>query len=173
MAQLCCNEAWHNRKYCSLIFAFSWTAGLLGGMQLYSHAGICDLAWMCRVYGVSVSVPGQFCVYFLPFLFTVCAVFAEKRGLIYIIGASKAVLYGFVIQAISAVYGSAGWLVRGVVLFCDSAWMLWLYVFWQRMLSARKCLSIAGVVCGVMLCVVLSALDCCVISPFSACLINI
>lgn len=173
MAQLCCNEAWYNRKYCSLILAFSWTAGLLGGMQLYSHAGICGAAWMRRILGASVSFPELFYVYFLPFLVAVCAVFAGKREGVYIICASKAVLYGFMIQAISTVYGSAGWLIRGLVLLGNSVWMLWLYVFWQRMLSARKCLSMAGVVCGVILCVVLSALDCCVISPFSACLINI
>ena len=173
MAQLCCNEAWHNRKYCSLILAFIWTAGLLGGMELYSCAGICGSAWMRRILGGSASFSGLFCVYFLPFLVAVCAAFAERREVVYIICVSKAVLYGFVIRAISTVYGSAGWLIRGLVLLCNGAWMLWSYVFWQRMLSAQKRMSMTGVICGVVLCVVLSALDYYVISPFSAWLINI
>ena len=172
MAQLRCSEVQYNRKYCSQTLAVSWTVGLLSGMKLCFCAGHSAYAWMQNILWASTSISGLFGMCFIPWFLTGFAVWIGKRELIYIISAVKTTLHGFVFFGVAATYGSSGWLVRGMTLFGDRVSMLWLYVFWQRILSVREYNGVLSIAFGMILCVVLIVLDCCIISPFLACLIN-
>lgn len=154
---------------CGLVLAFCWCLGFVFGVFLFLYAGTPDISLMRRTVYDSVSIVSLIGIGLLPFLFTVYAVFLSKLWLLFPICFCKACLFAFVAIGISVAFSSAGWMMRRLLLFCDSVWCVLLYFLWYRLLTGRKASWLAIILAGILT----GGIEYYIISPFLAGLIEI
>ena len=119
------------RRSCKIILAALWCAGLICGISAAACAGI--LPSLMRACCQSrVSIVSLLFVPLLPFLFSAFAVFISCPRLVCFVGFLKAFSFGLCLRAVSAAFGSAGWLVCSLLLFTDCVTMPALFWFWLR-----------------------------------------
>lgn len=125
------------KGYC-YVLAFFWITGLLFGIWVYDSAEDSLLVLMRGVSQYTVSIVGLLCVTLLPFLLSAIAVFYSMPQLIFPICCLKGFLFSFVSVGVMQSFGSAGWLLRGLLLFSESTTMPLLYWYWTYCLSDRQ-----------------------------------
>lgn len=157
------------RMLCSPALPFCWCLGFLFGVFLFLYAGTPGVSLMRRtVYG-SVSIVSLIGIGLLPFLFTAYAVFLSELRLLFLICFCKACMFAFVSIGISVAFSSAGWMMRGLLVYYDSILCVLLYFLWHRLLAGRKVYWFAIIFAGVLA----GSIEYYIISPFLAGLIEI
>ncbi len=129
------------RKGCRFILAFCWLAGLICGIFIYLSSANSLTSMMRSVLYAPVSIVGLLCVTVLPFLLSAFAVFFFRPVWLLPICFAKAFLFAFISMGIVQDFGSAGWLIRCLLLFSDCIGVPILYWFWMRCLSDDRRLS--------------------------------
>ena len=138
-------------------FSLAWLTGLLFGIFFVPYAGEAYISLMRSAAGCAVSIVGLFAMVLVPFLLAALAVFYNLPALIYLLGFTKAFSHALCAGGIAAAFGSAGWLIRFLLLFSDCCTLPLLCWFMMRCLDSGKqylrkdlsaCLIISVAVCG-------------------------
>lgn len=154
------------RRGCRFFLACSWLSGLVCGILVSLSAGSLLVSLMRSTLYVPVSIVGLLCVTILPFLFSALAVFLSRPGLLLPICFAKAFLLAFVSVGILRAFGSAGWLLRWLLLFGDCASVPVLYWFWLRYISGNRPLCGWEAISMLSLGLLIGSVNYSVISPF-------
>ena len=165
----------HTRKGLCWILAFCWFSGLFCGMAVYVSAAETFLSLMRSCVCDAVSVVGLLQIHLIPFLLSAFGFFLGVPVMLYSVCFGKAFLTGIVSLGVMDLFGSAGWLCRGLFLFSSCSVLPVLYLYWIRILRrVTDCtagisltLSVLAVILG------LCCLDFCIISPYWASLIDL
>lgn len=160
------------RKMSTVFLAFSWLAGLVSGIFAFSAAGDTFLPLMRSCLYGSVSIISLLCVTILPFLFSTLAVYVSEPWLLLAVSFGKAFLFSLIAVGISVSFGSAGWLMRLLLMFSDFCVLPLLYWFWLRHISGQRVFNGFEIAAVLSLFVLIGSVDYCVISPFLASLIS-
>lgn len=142
-----------------LTVSLLWGIGLLIGISFASHFRGLLSSLMCSAVLQPVSIFFPLMNVLFLFVFLIC-----KRGFLLFVCFIKAICFGFASMSLSCLFGSSGWLVRGLLLFSDTVMCLYLLncILCFGQCAVRKCkLSNA------MVCVAAFLLDYLVISPFA------
>lgn len=160
------------RKAGIILLAFFWTLGLFLG--IYSSFPMEDSFFrlMRAAAGCRVSIVGLFAVLILPFLFSAFAVYFSQPWLLLLICFLKAYCFGFCCFLTQISFGSAGWLLRLLLLFSDCCILPVLCWFWIRHISGEKRALWQDLAVCAAASLLIGGVDYCVISPFLATLID-
>lgn len=153
----------------SLICA--WFFGLAAGVGLSFLADDSFLSTMRAAASSHVSIIGLLSAILLPLLFSAFAVYISQPQLLLPVAFCKAFLFSYLAFGVTAAFGTAGWLVRGLLMFSDCLTLPLLWWFWLRCLripkeDATHCFFFA---CAAAL--LIGCVDYCTVSPFLANLI--
>lgn len=169
MARLFHGDLLYFRQSCrSTILALFWISGLIAGAAAYFFAGHFLSSLMHGILSGSVSIVSLLCVTVLPFLFSAFAVYICEPRLLYPICFGKAFLFSVVSMAVWISFGSAGWLVRWLLMFSDLVSLPLLYLFWLRHISGQRSFSGLEILLVASACMLIGSVDYCCISPFVA-----
>lgn len=160
------------RKGSTTFLALSFLLGLVFGVAVFSAAGDSFLSLMRGILSGSVSIVGLLCVTFLPFLFSAFAVSISEPWLLLPVSFGKAFLFSLVSLGLLQGFGSAGWLVRWLLMFSDLVSLPLLYGFWQRHISGERRYCFAECFALLSFFFLIGSVDYCCISPFLADLIH-
>lgn len=149
-----------------------WLVGLVFGVLAASGLDDTYFHLMRPLDSHGLSIFRQLAAVYLPFLFAAYAVSIDKSKLILILCFLKAFSFSFCGCLIFILYGSAGWLVRFLLLFSDVITIPALFWFCLRhidgqILSAKRDLILCALLATVVVCI-----DYFVVSPFAAELID-
>ena len=106
------------RKYICCILAICWLSGLFYGIFVFYYAESSVVSLMRRTLVSSVSIVGLLSNLLIPFLFTVYAVYYSMSWLLFPVCFWEAFSVSFVMTGVCMAFGSAGWLVRSMILLC-------------------------------------------------------
>lgn len=154
------------RKWRRMILALCYCAGLAAGAFAAVQAEESLVSWMRTVQLQRVSIVSLLVVALLPFLISAAAVLIAQVRLFYPVCFLKAFSFGFCAGGVYLVFGSAGWLVCGLLLFTDLCSMPLLYLFWQRYIDGSRRLALTDAVLPASLLFLIGSLDHCIITPF-------
>lgn len=156
------------RRDLSFHLAFSWVLGSVFGAITSFYASDSLLSLM-RMTAVSpVSIVSLLSAILLPLLFSAFAVYISNVWLLIPAAFFKAFLYHFFCFGILRSFGSAGWLIRLLLIFSDTLTLPVLWMYWLRSIKGtREGLAFRTIpaVCAVFL---IGSVDYSVISPFLA-----
>lgn len=145
--------------------AILWIMGLLVGLLVASNDSSIYLL-MRMAPTCNVSIVGLAVVLILPFLFSIIGLIYQKFVMIYFLSAVKAFVSGYTLYGILCCYGSAGWLIRGLLLFSDSSMtILLLWLLFRHIDRRKKTLYADATVCFISA-VVIGITDYLIVSPF-------
>lgn len=150
--------------------AVTWFFGLLFGIYNAMHASDSLLRMMRGVFLSAVSIQGLLSVVLLPFLLSAFAVYIRQYWLMIPIIFTKALTFAFCACCIDRIFGSAGWLIRSLVIFSDGCMIPVLIWFWLRQ-SDHKPLQLNTLTAYALFAVSIGILDYCLVSPYLAMLI--
>lgn len=111
------------------LLSLCWLLGVLLGFLAALQADSCLAALMCRTATGTVSIVGLLFGCFFPFLIAAVAAYLSEPWLLLIVCLLKAFSFSFCAFGISLAYGSAGWLVRILLLFSDLLLLPVLYFY--------------------------------------------
>lgn len=160
------------RKYCFLFLAFCWTAGLLSGASVYLAAGDSLNSLMRGAISRPVSIVSLLCVTMFPFLLSAFAVYISEPWLLLPVSFGDAFVLSFVSLGVTQCGGSAGWLVRWLLVFSASLASLLKYLYWLRHLSGQRRFSSLEAAYVLCLCALIGSVDFRLVSPLLARLIH-
>lgn len=162
-----------HRKDASLVLAFFWLSGICFGGIIFLSADSHSLLWMRSVSATSVSIVNLLGVTLAPILVSIAAEYLRVLYLLYPVCFFKALQFSFVSCGLLCSFGSAGWLIRLLLLFHDVFSVPMLYFYWLRCLHKGGHDFSAGLAVFLLSAVFLIfSVDICYILPFGACLIN-
>lgn len=156
------------RRKNSLLLAFVWTLGLIGGIYAIFAADHFPVSLMHGFSSETMSIVHLLSLTALPFLFSILAVWAIKPALIMMLCFVKAFLFSYVSLGILQYYGSSGWLIHFLLLFHECASIPILYFFWLRGLYDIGFFHNFEGVLLVSLGLLVGSIDYSIISPFLA-----
>lgn len=113
-----------------------------------------------------VSFLGLMAVHGFPIILSVLIVRFNRLSLFYPLAAGKAFCFSFCLCAVRCCFGSAGWLVRWLLMFSDSCMLLPLTWLWLRCVSCRCATFKRDVVICSAISAVICIVDYFVVSPF-------
>lgn len=149
---------------CMLILI--WSAGLLLGIFLANEAPATTLSMMRTPDYPRVSIIGLVLIVAFPLITSAIAVRLCFPLLCFIFAFLKAICFSYCASCISVVYGSAGWLVRLLLVFSDSCAIAVFLWFCFRHIAGNR----GAIKRDTIICVSLTVLFCCVdyyvVSPF-------
>ena len=120
------------RKYDNILLAFIWLLGLCCGVVFCRRMQIPLFPMMHGVESCSVSIVCLLSVSLLPFLFSFFAVYIGSYRLLMLLCYIKGCLFAFLSMGILLAYGSAGWLLRLLIMFSDLGCLVPLWWYWLR-----------------------------------------
>lgn len=126
------------RKYGRLFLAFSWVLGLGFGGLVFRSGGETAVSLMRLALYEQVSIVSLFFSALLPFLFSAFAVYLHCPWLLMVICFFRAFLYSYFLCSLFAAFGSAGWLLRWLLLFTDSCTAALLYGYAQGHITGNS-----------------------------------
>lgn len=126
------------RKSSVFLLAVFWTLGLGCGGYFFRLTGSNLASQMPLAAMGQPSIFGLLISFVLPFLCSAFAVYISASKLLFLIAFAKAVLFGFVTSAVCTAFGSAGWLVRVLLLFTDIGGVIFLFHYWVRHISGFR-----------------------------------
>ena len=152
------------RSNCILL-CFAWLLGIL--------AGVC---WAGTVQNIStlmnvaaaqhVSIVALIAVTVLPLLFSAFAVYIRLPQFLFPIAFMDAVWIGFFLLAVVTSFGSAGWLIGGLMAFSDIMLRIPLFLFWFRHIDKPAIALEQDFIYCLLFAVVICILDQHFIAPF-------
>lgn len=160
------------RKNCKLYLAFSWLCGLGFGVLVFSYAGNSHIPLMRMAATSHMSIVSLLSVLILPFLLSAFAVFCFRPQLLLAVSFGKAFSFAFVSISAIAAFGSAGWLVRLLLMFSEMLSLPLLFWFWLRYISGDFRPAPAAIFLTAALVFLIGSVDHCYISPMLARLIE-
>ena len=146
---------------------FFWCMGLCTGSFAAVHTTCPLSSLMGAAASGGVSIIGLFVSLCVPFMISVLCLRFHALILIYLTAFCKAVILGFCSCAVYCCFGSAGWLVRGLLLFSEiisCTALLWLVL---KHISGSDHLLRDSVLCGTVIAAAGLA-DYLAVSPFLA-----
>lgn len=160
-----------SRRMMFLLLAFSWCLGLVLGLWSSAMAGESLVPLMQSAASARVTITGLLTAISLPFLLSALAVFLGRWWLFLPIAFGKAFLIAFTGYGVFVSFGSAGWLMRVLLMFSDCACAPLLLWLWIHGITAerRRVLSVAG---PALLALAIGSVDFYVVSPFLAMLLS-
>ena len=134
---------------------------------------------ICAVAGRSVLTPLIFSaasasaplfqlllITLLPVVFSFCAALWGEYWLLQPIIFGKAFLFAYVASAITVTYGTAGWLVRFLLMFTDFCTLPLLLWYWIQLYTRRRSQLFASTALFLVFFLLIGVLDTHFISPF-------
>lgn len=155
-----------HRKYATSILAFSWTSGLA--------IGLCAMAAdpfgpaFYQAVSISPSFFSIISILLLPIALSMAAVFAGHRWLLFPLAFLKALTFAYVGWSVLSTFGSAGWLIRLLLMFSDCASVPLLLWYWSKALDSEFDALIPTTVSALLTVLGIGIVDYGVISPFLA-----
>lgn len=145
--------------------AFLWICCLLVGMYVASNDP--NILSLMRVAPkCNVSIVGLTVVLFLPFLISIIGFIYQKLVVIYILSAIKAFASGYLMYGVVFCYASAGWLMRFLLFFSDSAvTVLFLWLLFRHIDERKATLWVDCAVC-IFTAAVIGMTDYLLVAPF-------
>ena len=152
------------RKYGTSILASCWTLGLVFGLCAVA-AGSFNPA-----FEQAADLPPSFfsiiSVLLLPIVISLLTLFAGQRWLIFPLAFLKALCFAFVGWSIVITFGSAGWLIRLLLMFSDCASVPLLWWFWNKALTSEIDALVPASIAAVLTILGIGIVDYGIISPF-------
>lgn len=152
------------RKYAVPYLACSWILGLIFGLWVISSAPA-DLSYTNDFFRRYTPV-SMISVSLFPVLVSFLVVFAERSWVLLVISFLKAFGFAYTSCLVTRGYGSAGWLIRFLVMFSDCISLPFLWWFWCQLLKGRLKISVPMVFSVSVPAIAIGILDIQVISPF-------
>lgn len=160
------------RNFGQVSLAFFWLLGLVLGAFVPLFAGESILSLMRSAASTPVSIVSLLSTALLPFLCSAIAISASAPALLLCICFLKAFCFSAVSVLVFYAFGSAGWLVRCLILFSDIATVPLFFNFCRRHITGESNLSLTDVLtCA--LAVIFCFLDWAYISPLLSELITL
>lgn len=153
------------RKYATTFLAFSWCSGLFCGIVLYFSAGDPSASLMRMAVTGYVSIVDLLMSVLLPFLISALAVYIFKPGLLAVFAFIKACLFAFFSMGTLEAFGSAGWLIRLLLMFSDICMTVVLYLYWMRHVSGQRKFSVTYSGAYGAAALLIGSIDYCFIAP--------
>lgn len=166
-----CSDAFIRRIRLAAL-AFCWCSGLMLGLHYAYRADSTYFLLMRMAASCRVSIVGLLTAVFLPFLLSALAVYISRPELLLPVCFLKAFSFSCSAAAVSAAFGSAGWLIRFLLNFSECCTLPLLCLFWIRHISGVK--RPAGrdfLICCIAV-LTIGALDYLLISPYLVDLID-
>ena len=160
-------------KWCrsdAALLAFLWTAGLFLGTLAAQFAGP-SFSLMRPSSGVSIVTPLVAAAF--PFLLAAFAVHIHRPKLLLFLCFCKAFCFAFCGCLIWCAYGSAGWLVRFLLMFTDICMVPVLCWFCMRHITGPIISEKRDLAVCIVIAVIVAGIDYFAVSPFLAKLIDI
>lgn len=154
------------------LLAISFVSGLVAGTAVSSSAGDLIVRTIPDALSVSGSLSGILTAALVPFALSALAIVMGRPALLYPIAFWKAFLTGFLGFAVLAAYGSAGWLVRSLMLFTECLTLPVLLIYWFLHLSPERLSVPLSTAAAVFAAVLTGTFDYCIVSPFLAAVIS-
>ena len=154
------------RKYATSVLAFSWMLGLSLGFSAVI-SGVFASAFR-QVANVSPSFLSIISVLLFPVVVSFLAVFAGMRWLIFPLVFLKAIAFAYVGWSVVITFGSAGWLLRLLIMFSDCACIPLFLWFWNRAINSEFDSLLPAFFVTILITLGVGLIDYCVISPFLA-----
>lgn len=154
------------RRDARVMLASAWVAGLILGAVFSLFAG--DTAWMRGVPFGSVSIVGVLASAVLPLFFSAFAVYVSAPYLLLPVVFCKAFLFSWCGVGIASVFGDAGWLICGLLLFTDISMLPVLWLFWLRCCRFAADRPMYDLIVPVAAALLVGSMNYSVISPFLA-----
>ena len=150
----------------SLLFFAVWIAGLILGPTAVLGMNFDFDTLLHTAVQHDPSFIGLAVILILPLAISALAARYRIYFLFYVLAFFKAFCFSFCVYSIHLGFGSAGWLVRWLLVFSDSCMLIPLFLLWYRNLSGKcftfkKDITVCAVIAAVAGCI-----DICVISPF-------
>lgn len=160
------------RKWPSVVLACFWSGGFVFGILFFFLAGDSFVSLMRRASCCRVSIVSLLMANLLPFLISALAVYIHKPWLLYGCAFFRSCLLGFVSMGTLMAFGSAGWLVRLLLMFSDVSLAILLYLYWLRHISGLRRFS--PVDCGgyAAAALLIGSIDHCFVAPLLVQLID-
>lgn len=156
------------RKDSVAFLAFPWITGLIAGAITSIFAGDSFLPLMRGALYSPVSIVSLLSAMLLPLLFSAFAVYISCQWLLIPVVVAKGFLYAFFCAGILFSFGSAGWLLRLLLIFSDTLMLPVFWMFWLRSLKSGKSGILMRVVPAVSAALLIGSIDHTLISPFLA-----
>lgn len=141
-------------RKCSTIFlALCWCSGLYFSWILYDGMGGVPHGLLQSAVGMHLHMEDLLISGMLPFIVSWLAVYGGFSWLMFGIVFIKALLHGYYSLSVMAQFGSAGWLLRCLLLFSDSVFCVLLILFWisyfrgEGKLCPGRCFCYFSAVC--------------------------
>ncbi|MBQ6997092.1 MAG: hypothetical protein IJN60_01800 [Oscillospiraceae bacterium] len=106
-------------RHRALPLLFFCVLGLLLGTLLAAHADESVFSWMRRVHFDQVSIVFSLAAQLLPFLIAAYAVSISRPWLLYTVCGCRLFCFAYLGALVWNAFGTAGWLVRFLLFFCD------------------------------------------------------
>lgn len=155
-----------------MVLASSWFLGLVLGIVFSIAAGDPLVSLMRTAVNSRVSISGLLTAILLPFLLSAFAVLIHESWLLIPIAFFKAFLFSFLGFGVMAAYGSAGWLVRLLLMFSDCCSLPVLFWYWAAHIGGQRNAALPAAVLPLLIAVGIGSFDYYIISPFLAMLIS-
>ena len=161
-----------SRRGPRMVLALSWFLGLLMGAVVSAAASESLVPLMRAAAAGCVSIDRLLTAILLPFLLSALAVYLQEPWLLLLIAFGKAFLVSFLGFGLMAAYGSAGWLLRWLLMFGDCCSLPLLFWYWLRHISGLRKFTIAGTAPVLLVAVAIGSFDYCIVSPFLTAVIS-
>ncbi len=157
-----------SRRDTPFFLAFAWILGIVFGVGA-SYCASHSLSSLMRMTANSpVSIFGLLSAMLLPLLCSAFAVYISCPWLLIPTAFLKAFLYTYFSFGILASYGSAGWLIRLLLIFSDTLMLPVLWLFWLRGIQWGRVDFLYRLIPAVSVVFLIGSIDYSIISPFLA-----
>ena len=150
---------------CKLLLLIFWFAGLILGIA-YTYRAQPFASLMRSAVSGSVSIVGLGAVLFLPYLLTVSTVCFFRSIYLIPVAFCKAFAYGVCAACVEVAFGEAGWLIRLLLLFSDTASLPVLLWLWLRCLDNNRIARKQAFLKSAGALAIIGVVDYMVIAPF-------
>ncbi len=154
------------------VLDFFWIAGLVSGAVTSFYAGDSFVSTMRTAASGCVSISALLSVLLLPLLFSAFAVYICQIRLLFPVAFAKAFCFSFIAMAVDSAFGSAGWLVRMLLLFSSGASLPVLWWFWNRSIVSPQDHNLSDFVTAILAIAVIAGFDHWLVAPFLTGLIS-
>lgn len=148
-------------------FAFFAIMGSLTGIVLATVSSTHTLSSLMRIAACSdVSIFGLMVVAFAPFLICLFAISVSKPWLFYPVCFLRLLLFSFCAVGINSAFGSAGWLMCGLLQFTDLCTLPLFLWFSYRAVKSSCATVFKDAAVYITAAAVIGIADHCLVSPF-------
>ena len=163
-----CNSSVRKRFVRRLLLSLLWVVGFAFGGVYSFGSGNSNFFMMRSILLDSVSIVSLIAVSYIPFLFSAFAVSMGLLWLLYPICFLKAFCFGFVSTAVCISFGSAGWLMRLLLMFSDIFSLPLLFLYSLRHISDVSKFSFSEFLIIASVFMLIGSVDYCYVLPLLA-----